>query len=523
MIFFGGDYNPDQWPEAVWADDVALMKPAGVNLVTVGVFSWSRLQPTPESFDFSWLDRVLSMLGEAGIGVCLATPTASPPPWFTRSHPDAMPINRDGVRLVHGSRDTYCVSSPAYRQASVRIARELATRYAGNPAVKLWHVHNEYGTMCFCDRCAAGFRIWLRFRYADPAALNEAWGTDFWSQRYGSFDEVLPPRATQYLPNPAHEMDYRRFFSDALLEHYLAQRSVLPGLVTTNFVLGGWVPVDHARWARSVDLVAVDDYPRSDSSHLEARAFTADMARGWARAAGHADGRWLLMEHAPGFIGEHASIADVYLSRGAVGILYFQWRAGRSGAEQWHPAMVPHLDELAPLGSALKSQSPTVVSASSALLYDEESMWAWQSPHLPTQLDYPALALRWHGALSGPVDVLPVSASLEGYSLVVVPALYIMSDETHAALRAFASGGGTLVIGFGSGLVDGCLRTTPGALDDLIGVRVSFLSMRSLDGASALISGDDGEPIVTTFSYGAGEVRYVVTDVDPEVLFGGPP
>jgi beta-galactosidase len=549
MIFFGGDYNPDQWPEPVWDTDVALMTSAGVNLVTVGVFSWSRLQPAPGTFDFAWLDRVLSLLGEAGIGVCLATPTASPPPWFTRSHPDAMPVTRDGVRLTHGSRDTYCVSSPAYRQASVRIARELATRYAGNPAVKLWHVHNEYGTTCFCDRCAAAFRVWLRFRYGDPATLNDAWGTDFWSQRYGSFDEVLPPRATQYLPNPAQELDYRRFFSDALLEHYLAQRSVLPGLVTTNFVLGAWVPVDHARWARSVDLVAVDDYPSSVPSHLPERAFTADMARGWARAAGHADGRWLLMEHMPGAVrdcaggitrslppGSSTEIAAAYLARGAAGIMYFQWRAGRSGAEQWHPAMVPLLDELAPLGSSLRSRSPVVVKASTALLYDEECLWAWQSPHLPARLDYFSLVLRWHGALTDPVDVLPVSASLDGYSLVLAPALYLMSAETHSALRAFASGGGTLVIGYGSGLVDECLRTTPGALDDLIGARVTghlsrprgerWADALSPGAASPLVSTADGEPVLTTHSYGSGVVRYVATDLDlaehAEAIFGGP-
>jgi beta-galactosidase len=561
MIFFGGDYNPDQWPESVWEEDVALMRSASVNLVTVGVFSWSRLQPAPDEFDFGWLDRVLSLLGAAGIGVCLATPTASPPPWFTRSHPDAMPVTREGVRLTHGSRDTYCVSSPAYRQASVRIARELATRYAGNPAIKLWHVHNEYGTQCFCDRCAAGFRVWLRLRYGDTAALNDAWGTDFWSQRYGSFDEVLPPRATQYLSNPAHELDYRRFFSDALLEHYLAQRSVLPGLVTTNFVLGGWVPVDHARWAHSVDVVAVDDYPSSVEDHVASRAFVADMARGWARAAGHADGRWLLMEHAPGAVrdaasgvtralaaGEAAAAALTYLDRGAVGVMYFQWRAGRSGAEQWHPAMVPLLDELGPLGESLRSRAVVTVTAPTALLYDEESMWAWQSPHLPTRLDYTDFARRWHGALSGPVDVLPVSARLAGYSLVVVPALYLVSAETHAALRAYAEGGGTLVISFGTGLTDSRLRTTPGALDDLIGARVTrhvpllpeesvplgsdgagvfWIDSLSLSGASALLAADDGRPVVTSFSYGAGEVRYVATDLDErrhaKTIFGGLP
>jgi beta-galactosidase len=219
--------------------------------------------------------------------------------------------------------------------------------------------------------------------------------------------------------------------------------------------------------------------------------------------------------------------------------MYFQWRAGRSGAEQWHPAMVPLLDELAPLGSSLRSRSPVVVSASTALLYDEECLWAWQSPHLPTRLDYAGLALCWHGALSlaGPVDVLPVTASLDGYSLVVAPALYLMSAQTHSALRAFVSGGGTLVIGYGSGLVDECLRTTPGALDDLIGARLTGHLLRprgerwadslSLDEASPLVSTADGEPALTTNSYGSGVVRYVATDLDlaehAKTIFGGPP
>ena len=488
MILFGGDYNPDQWPEPVWDEDVALMRQAHVNLVTVGVFAWSRLQPGPDEFDFGWLDRVLETLHAAGIGVCLATPTASPPPWFTRRHPDALPVTRDGVRLTHGSRDTYCVNAPAYRRASARIARELAARYAGHPALRLWHVHNEYGTTCFCDHCAAGFRLWLRRRYGILAVLNEAWGTDFWSQRYRSFDDVMPPRATQYLGNPAHELDYRRFVSDALLEHYVEQRTILRASaapVTTNFVLGGWVPVDHARWAREVDLVAIDDYPSSVDGHLAERAFAADMARGWARAAGHQDGRWLLMEHAPGAVRDAASgvtrrlapgqareAALTYLDRGATGVLYFQWRAGRSGAEQWHPAMVPLLGELGPLGAALRDRSPVTVTARVALLYDEESMWAWQSPHLPTRMDYAGLARRWHGALDGPVDVLPAGAPLGGYDLVVVPALYLMSPATHAVLRDYAAGGGTLVLGFGSGLTDEWARTTPGALDDLIGARI---------------------------------------------------
>jgi beta-galactosidase len=547
MIYFGGDYNPDQWPEKVWAEDVEAMRRAHVNLVTVGVFAWSRLQPAPDEFDFGWLDRVLDLLGAAGIGVCLATPTASPPPWFTRLHPDAMPVNRDGVRLTHGSRDTYCVNAPAYRAASVRIARELATRYAGHDAVRWWHVHNEYGTTCYCDHCAAAFRLWLTERYGDTGALNDAWCTDFWSQRYRDFAEVLPPRATQYLPNPAQALDYRRFVSDAMLRHYVDQRAALrasPAPVTTNFALGDWVPVDHARWAREVDIVAIDDYPSSIEHHLAERAFAADLARGWA-----VDGRWLLMEHAPAAVrdaasgvvrplaaGQASEAARTYLDRGAAGVMYFQWRASPGGAEQWHPAMTQVQPEMAAIGAEIAARTEVTVTADAALIYDEQTMWAWQSPHLPTrEIDYTATARRWHAALGTPVDVLPVTASLSRYALVAAPALYLMGAATHAALRAYASGGGTLVLTVACGLVDECCRSTPGSLDDLIGARVlrhvpllpdesvplagGGVGRRWMDevepaGASVLLRTADGRPAITEHHYGAGIVRYVAVDLD---------
>ena len=564
MILFGGDYNPEQWPEGIWADDVELMREAHVNLVTVGVFAWSRMQPAPGEFDFGWLDRVLKLLDAARIGVCLATPTASPPPWFTRAYPEAMPVTRDGVRLTHGSRDTYCVNAPAYRAASVRIARELAARYAGHGAVRLWHVHNEYGTTCYCDDCAVEFRAWLAARYGDVGALNDAWSTDFWSQRYREWPEVQPPRATQYLGNPAHELDYRRFVSDSMLRHYLDQRAAIrlasSAPVTTNFVLGDWVPVDHARWAREVDVVAIDDYPSSVEDHLAQRAFAADRARGWALAAGHPDGRWLLMEHAPGAVrdaagavlrplpaGEARAAALTYLDRGATGVLYFQWRASRGGAEQWHPAIVPHegartpiFDEISSLGAEVARRGPATVSAPIALIYDEQSMWAWQSPHLPTrEIDYEAMVRRWHGALGAAgalVDVVPVTAPLSRYRLVAAPALYLMPAAAHTALREYVSGGGTLVLTFAGGLVDDCSRATPGALDDLIGARVvqhvpllpretvalaggEAVGRRWLDhlepaGATVLLRTADGRAAVTEHHFGAGVVRYAATDLD---------
>ncbi|WP_250031007.1 beta-galactosidase [Paractinoplanes maris] len=535
MIWFGGDWNPEQWPASVWATDVELMRRAHVNLVTVGVFSWSRLQPTPETFDFGWLDQVLDLLADNGIGACLATPTASPPPWFT----DGLPVTADGVRLTPGSRDTYCVNAPAYRELSERIATELARRYSGHPALRMWHIHNEYGTTCFCDHCALAFRRWLAGRYGDPAELNAAWSTDFWSQRYGSFEQVQPPRTTQYLGNPAHLLDYRRFVSDAMLGHFVAQREIVRPSgrpVTTNFALGGWVPVDHARWAREVDVVAVDDYPASVGDHLAERAFTADLARGWAGGE-----PWILMEHAPGAVrgpdgvtralapGQARAAAGTYLDRGASGVMYFQWRASRGGAEQWHPAIVPHegpdtpvFREIADVGAALRGRTPERPTASRALLYDEQTMWAWQSPHLPTRdIDYEATGRRWHHALGSPVDVLPVDAPLDSYRLVAAPLLYLMSSATHAALRSYVRGGGTLVLTFACGLTDEHCRVTPGSLDDLLGVRI----VRHLPGEGHRWLDDvepagaetvrrlDGRPVVTEHRYGQGLVRYLATDL----------
>ncbi|MGV9384565.1 beta-galactosidase [Nonomuraea sp. NPDC003707] len=231
-MFFGGDYNPEQWDEAVWKEDDALMRRARVNLATVGVFSWALLEPEEGRYDFAWLDAHLDRLHANGVSVDLATPTASPPPWFTLAHPDAMPVTRDGARHIHGSRDTYCLASPAYRTAARNIARALAERYGEHPAVVMWHVHNEYVTLCWCDHTAAAFRDWLRDRHGSLEALNEAWGTAFWSQRYGSWEQVLPPRATNWHQNPGQHLDFRRFWSDLVLaafrRHALRPRPALP-------------------------------------------------------------------------------------------------------------------------------------------------------------------------------------------------------------------------------------------------------------------------------------------------------
>lgn len=569
-LWYGGDYNPEQWDPAVWKEDVDLMRRAGVNLVTVGVFSWSSLEPAPGQYEFGWLDQVLGLLHDGGVRVDLATPTASPPPWFTGLHPEAMPVTADGVRLTHGSRDTYCACAPAYRDAARGIARALAERYDDHPALAMWHVHNEYGTTCHCSLATARFREWLQRRYGDLDRLNDAWTTAFWSQGYADWTEIEPPRKTQYLVNPSQFLDFRRFWSDELLAAYLEQKAELRSFselpITTNFVFGGWVPVNHAQWAAAVDLVAIDNYPdRADAGAEEQTAFAADLARSWAGGK-----PWLLMEQAAGTLNEgrrlHAKEPGrmalhslSHIARGSQGALFFQWRASRGGAEMFHSAMVPHAGaesriyrEVAELGAVLPQLAEVAesnVEADVAILWDVECWWAMQGTHLPSSaLDYLAAARSahrhfWRAGVTA--DVVAPTADLSSYKTVVVPSLYLVSDESAAALTAYVEAGGRLVVGYFSGIVDPELRVRlggyPGAFAELLGVRVEEFHPLPIDGEVALSSGGrgrlwsedvravsaevvdryaggvlDGKPAITRREVGAGVAWYVSTELDDE-------
>ncbi|HEY7008434.1 MAG TPA: beta-galactosidase, partial [Jatrophihabitantaceae bacterium] len=218
QIAFGGDYNPEQWPEDVWHEDVALMREAGVNLVSLGIFSWALLEPAEGEYDLSLLDKAIGLLHENGIKVDLATATASPPPWFAHRYPHTLPVDANGVRRSFGARQAYCPSAPEYRRAAAALAGQIAVRFARHPAVVMWHVNNEYGCHnwhCFCDVSAAAFRDWLRRRYHTLDALNDAWGTAFWSQRYSAWEQLNPPRAVAYntFANPGQQLDWWRFSS----------------------------------------------------------------------------------------------------------------------------------------------------------------------------------------------------------------------------------------------------------------------------------------------------------------------
>lgn len=479
-MHYGGDYNPEQWPEEIWADDVLLMQQAGVTMVSLGIFSWSRIQPAEGVFDFDWLDKVIGLLHDGGITVDLATATASPPPWMVESYPEVLPRDENGVVYSPGSRQHYAPASPVYRRLARELVTAIAQRYAQHPAVVMWHVNNEYACHMhadYSDVAAIAFREWLERKYETIAALNAAWGTDFWSQRYTAFSQILPPRRAPYSHNPTQLLDFRRFTSDCFLELYTMERDIIRAAgatqpVTTNF-MGPFMPLDYWKWAQEVDVVSDDAYPDpNDPESFRDSAFQRDLVRSLKP-----DVPWILMEqstgalnwrpsNAPKLPGQMAALSMQAVGRGADGILFFQWRQSRGGAEKFHSAMVPQAGlrartwhEVVDLGAALKvlPQLPVGSGARVALVFDWQNWWAISNPDHPVVLDYLDLVRRWYRALHRDhvqVDFVHPRSDLSAYKVVIAPQLYLLDEAGADALRGFAEDGGHLLVTAFSDVVD---------------------------------------------------------------------
>ncbi|MDR6972760.1 beta-galactosidase [Leifsonia shinshuensis] len=575
-IVFGCDYNPEQWDRSVWAEDIRLMVESGVSLVAINVFGWAQVQPNPDEFDFSDLDAIIDMLHEAGIGVNLGTGTSSPPPWLTTLHPEILPVSQDGLRAWPGGRQAYCPSSPVFHAAAERLVTAVATRYGSHPAVRLWHVSNELGchnALCYCDVSAEAFRGWLQRKYGTTDALNRAWGTAFWSQRYGDWSEVLPPRRTLSAGNPAQALDFARFSSDEVLNLYTIEERILRSLsdapVTTNFMVTSHIRTqNYWEWAPHVDLVANDHYldHRLPVPHQEL-SFAADGTRGLA--GGHP---WLLMEQSTGAVnwqprniakepGELVRNSLAHVARGADGICFFQWRASAQGTEKFHSALIPHAGteshkwqevlELSRTLHAIREVVGSEVVADVAMVFSWEAWWATDLDSHPSEevryLDQVHRMYRalWEAGIT--VDLVAPDADLSGYRMVVVPSLYLVRDHEAANLRDYVDAGGTAVISFFSGIVDEDDRVRlggyPGAFTELLGIRTDeFFPLadgaeRRLDnGATATIWTEriatttatavstyqdgplEGEPALTVNSFGSGRAWYLGTDLDHEHL-----
>ena len=570
---YGGDYNPEQWPTEVWAEDMALMREAGVNLVTVGVFSWSVVEPHPGELDFTVLDRILDLAHDNGVAVDLATGTASPPPWFTRLHPAGRLVDAEGTPRVHGARQAYCPSSPSFRDAAARLCSHMVDRYADHPAVVMWHVSNEYGDHnyhCYCDTSAESFRSWLQQRYGSLAELNRAWGTAVWSQHYADWGDVLPPRTVSYksFANPTQQLDWWRFSSDELLELFRAesaiirQRSSLP--VTTNF-MSFFKPVDYWKWAEEVDFVSNDDYLLYADPRREQRtAMAADLMRSLSGGK-----PWLLMEHSTSAVnwqprnlakqpGEMRRNSLQHVARGSDGAMFFQWRAATFGAEKFHSAMLPHAGtdtevwrEVCRLGRDLQNLAEaagsTVERPAVGIILDWESWWAAEMDSHPTVDASPITQIRrWYGALwdrGVGVDFVSPHGDLTAYDLLIAPSWYLVREEDARRVTDFVAGGGTLALTYFSGVVDENDHVLtggyPAPFREVLGLVIEEFAplleeqrVRLSDGgagsiwtdrgrattAEVLATYDDGpspgSPALTRNAFGAGNCYYVGTELD---------
>jgi beta-galactosidase len=575
-IIYGGEYYPEQWPESIWVQDIQLMRLANVNMVAVGVFAWASIESAPGVYDFGWLDKVLELLHGAGIQVALGTPTASPPPWFFSRYPHCRPTTSDGRILGIGARESYCPSAPEYRSAAASIAKVIAARYRDHPALAMWHVNNGLGAHvgpCHCERSAEAFRDWLRSRYSDLNALNAAWGTAFWGQRYGDWTEIQPPRQAPLPVNPTQRLDFMRFSSDEYLACYTQERDVLRSLrpdipATTNFMAGLAKGTDYWRWAQEVDLIANGHYLIAEDSRSEVDlALSADLARSLA------GGRpWLLIEHSTGAVnwqprnlakipGQMRRNSMAHVARGADGAMFFQWRAARFGSEKFHSAMVPHggtstqiWRDVVALGadlSSLREVHGSRVIADVAVMWDWQSWWAMEFDDMPTRehtyLDrirafYEAL---WDRNVT--VDFVAPAGDLSRYRAVLVPSLYLIGQSAADNLQRYVDGGGVLLVSYFSGIVDEHDHVYPGpfpgALRNVLGLTVEELHPLRLHQKVVLADGtcgdvwservvpagaetvvrfedgpDAGHPALTRYASGAGVAWYLATRLDAPSL-----
>lgn len=539
-IAFGGDYNPDQWSEETWDDDVRLMKKAGVNTVALAIFSWDRIQPQENRWDFGWLDRIIDKLGKAGIATDLASATATAPLWLYEKHPEVLPCDKFGHPVNAGSRQSWSPTSPVFKEYALTLCRKLAERYGANPYVTAWHMGNEYGwnnRNDYSDNALNAFRLWCERKYGTIGALNQAWGTTFWGQEMNSFDEVLIPRfmGADSMVNPGQKLDFERFGNDMLLDFYKAERDAIAEICpdkpfTTNFMVStDQCCMDYADWANEVNFVSNDHYfHEGGEMHLDELACSDALMDSFALGK-----PWYVMEHSTSAVqwkplnmrkrrGETVRDSLAHVAMGADAINFFQWRASAFGAESFHSAMVPHAGEdtklfrqVCELGETLRTLADAGVQGSelersdTAILFSAESEWATRSETLPSmKLNHWRDVCDWYRAFlnaGSRADIVPLKYDWSDYKTVVLPTVLILSAADTQRLADFAAAGGRVVVGYATGLIDENFHTWlggyPGAgnglLRDMLGIRGEEFNI--------LGSGVEGEPEAIRLGAG-GEV-----------------
>ncbi|WPP39921.1 beta-galactosidase [Paenibacillus hunanensis] len=506
-MFYGGDYNPEQWDHGTHLDDLELFKQAGIDIATLNVFSWARNQPDEVTYNFEWLDNYINSLYESGIYTCLATSTGAHPAWMATRYPDILRVEKDGRKRKFGGRHNSCPNSPTYRHYSVEIARRLAERYREHPAILVWHISNEYGGECYCDNCEKAFRVWLKQRYGTLDAVNKAWNTAFWGHTFYDWDEIVVPdhRSEEWGENSSSfqgiSLDYTRFNSDSMLEcyqlEYDAIRSIIPDALITTNLMGFYKPLDYFKWAKHMDIVSWDNYPGLNTP-VSFTALAHDLMRGLK------DGDpFMLMEQTPSQQNwqpynslKRPGVMRLWsyqaVAHGADTVMFFQLRRSIGACEKFHGAVIEHAGhantrvfrETSALGHELQKLGDQLldsrIEASVAILFDWDNWWAIDKSSGPTvALKYVEQIHKYYKALYNrnvQVDIVSVDSDLSGYKLVIAPVLYMVKPGLAAKLEQFTENGGTFVTTFFSGIVNEndlvTLGGYPGELRKLLGIWV---------------------------------------------------
>ena len=580
-ILYGGDYNPNQWPREVWTEDMTYFRNARINSATINVFSWAKLQPSEEVYDFSELDDIVDMLSKEDYDIVLATSTAALPAWMVKRYPEVARTDYEGMHHKFGQRHNACPNSPVYQKFAKSLAGKLAERYGNNEHITCWHINNEYGGECYCENCEKAFRVWLRKKYKTIEAVNKAWNLEFWGHTVYDWDEIVLPNALSdgigydKTAFAGLSIDYCRFNSDSLLANFIMERDEIRSFdketpITTN-LMGTYKALDYFKWAKEMDIVSWDNYP----SYNTPWSFTAmrhDLMRGLKNAP------FMLMEQTPSQQnwqrynslkrpGQMRAQSYQTMAHGADTIQFFQLRRSVGGCEKFHGAVIGHVGtdntrvfrEVKQLGEELeKLGTKTLGSVNKAevgIIFDWDNYWALEYTSGPNvDLTYTSTIhhfYRYFYNQNISVDMIPYDADFGRYKVIVAPVLYMVKQGMKEALELFVKQGGTLITTYMSGIVNESdnvyLGGYPGPLRELAGVWVEEIDalapeqenevvfpdgsrqecglvcdLMHLEGAECLATyGKDfyeGMPAVTRNSFGGGNTYYVGTKLSEDGL-----
>lgn len=506
-ILYGGDYNPEQWPEDIWEEDMRLLKLAHIDIVTLNVFSWASLQPDEDTYSFEKLDKIMDMVHRNGLKVCLATSTAVHPAWMARKYPDILRTEFYGMKRKFGGRHNSCPNSPTYRKYAGALASKLAERYRDYDNIVAWHISNEFGGVCYCENCERRFREWLKEKYKTIDEVNRVWDTAFWGHTFYDFDDIVTPNllTEHFAPNRTTfqgiSLDYRRFNSESILDcyrlEYDAVHAITPDIPITTNLMGTYSDLDYQKWAKYMDFISWDNYPSNDTP-IEEVALRHDLMRGLKQGKPFA-----LMEQTPSVTNwlpynalKRPGVMRLWsyqaVAHGADTVMFFQMRRSVGACEKYHGAVIDHAGhentrvfrEITELGAELEKIGSLTLGArtdaKAAIIFDWDNWWSTSYSAGPSvNLRYCDEILNYYKAfhnLNISVDIISVEDDISQYSLVVAPLLYMVKSGHDEKLRSFVAGGGHFLTTFFSGYVDEHdLVTTggyPGKLRDILGIWV---------------------------------------------------